>query len=335
MSAASAAILGCLGTELTAREAAFFREAAPWGFILFARNVDNPGQLRRLTGALRDTVGRDAPIFVDQEGGREQRLRPPYWRDWPAPLDQAEAAGPQAARAMELRYRIIASELREAGIDGNCIPTADIAGPDTHPFLLNRCLGRDAGTVIEAARGAARGSLAGGVLPVVKHIPGHGRATADSHLELPRVTASPAELAATDFAVFRALADLPLGMTAHVVYTGIDPDRPATLSPVAVGAIRREMGFGGLLMTDDLSMKALDGRLSDLTRAALAAGCDIALHCNGEEAEMAEVVAAAGALSPEATARAEAALGWRQAPDAADIPALEAELAALAGGGHG
>lgn len=333
MSVISATILGCTGPALLPREAAFFRDASPWGFILFARNVETPAQVATLVAALRDAVGRAAPVFIDQEGGRVQRLRAPHWREWSPPLDVVAAAGKAgAARAMELRYRLIAAELRALGIDGNCAPVADIAGAATHPFLRNRCLGTDAAAVIDAARGAARGLLAGGVMPVVKHIPGHGRAQADSHLVLPVVDAPLASLEADDFAVFRALADLPVAMTAHVVYTALDPDLPATLSPRVIGAIRGSMGFDGLLMSDDVSMKALSGELGALTAAAIAAGCDVALHCNGDPAEMAAVVAAAGTLGGAAARRAAAAIACVGAPDDADLDALEAELAALAGG---
>jgi beta-N-acetylhexosaminidase len=238
-------------------------------------------------------VGREAPILIDQEGGRVQRLHPPIARDWPAPLDQVQAAGERSADAMHLRYRIIAQELRALGIDVNCAPCADIAFPATHPFLRNRCLGDSAARVIPQARAAAEGLMAGGVLPVVKHIPGHGRAQVDSHHDLPVVDSPPGKLEATDFEVFRALADLPMAMTAHVVYTAID-DRPATLSPPVITLIRDQIGFHGLLMTDDMSMKALAGEIGALTAAAIAAGCDVALHCNGDMAEMQAVVAAAG-----------------------------------------
>ncbi len=327
----SATILGGSGPVLAPAEAAFLREAAPWGMILFSRNIEDVDQIRRLTGDLRAVLGRDAPIFIDQEGGRVQRLRPPLARDWPAPLDHAHAAGAQVARAMFLRHRIIAAELHALGLDANCAPTCDIAGEATHPFLHNRCFGTDADTVITAARAAADGLLAGGVLPVLKHIPGHGRASADSHHTLPRVEANHATLAAADFAPFRALADLPMAMTAHVVYAAIDPDLPATLSPACVGAIRGEMGFDGLLMTDDMSMQALSGELGALTTAAIAAGCDVALHCNGDAREMAAVVTAAGRLAGAAARRADAALSARHGPDDADIDALADELAALTG----
>jgi len=330
--AAAAAILGCEGPSLTAGEAAFFRAADPLGFILFARNVETPDQLRRLTADLRAAVGRDAPVFVDQEGGRVQRLRAPYWREWRPPLDEVARLSPDArARALWLRYRLIAGELRAVGIDADCAPSADLAGPDTHPFLRNRCLGTDPAGVAAAARAAAEGLLAGGVLPVIKHIPGHGRAVVDSHLHLPRTTAHAATLEATDFAPFRALADLPVAMTGHVVFDAVDPDRPATLSPSVIGMIRERIGFAGLLLTDDLSMEALSGTLAERAAGAIAAGCDVALHCNGRLAEMEAVVAAAGRLSPAAAARAEAALALRRAPDAIDSDRLAAEFEALAG----
>ena len=267
MSAAAACIFGCEGKVLSPAERDFFAETAPWGFILFARNVETPDQLRRLTAQLRDAVGRDAPIFVDQEGGRVQRLRAPHWREWQPPLDTVEAAGPHAPRAMYLRARLIAAELRAVGIDGNCAPTVDIAGPLTHPFLRNRCYGSDLATVIAVARAVADGFLDGGVLPVMKHMPGHGRATMDTHLDLPRVTETPEALLRSDFAAFRALSDLPLGMTAHIVFSAYD-DQPATCSAPMIRVIREDIGFGGLLMTDDLSMQALSGTLADRAAAA-------------------------------------------------------------------
>ncbi len=336
MSAPGAVILGCEGLTLSADERAFFRAANPWGFILFARNLKKRSQIRKLTQALREAVGREAPIFIDQEGGRVQRLGPPRWRGWMAPLDQMQAAGDNAARAMWLRYRLIADELRAIGIDGNCAPMADIAEEATHPFLKNRCYGTDPAIVAEAAGAVADGLLAGGVLPVLKHIPGHGRAVADSHLDLPHLDAARADLAGHDFAPFRHLADLPLAMTAHIVYRAIDLKHPATLSRAVIRAIRDDIGFAGLLMTDDISMKALTGSLADLSRASLAAGCDVILHCNGDLAEMEEVVAASGRLSAAGQQRADAALARRKRPESVDIPALEAELEALlAGHGNG
>lgn len=317
---------GIAGTGLTPDEAAFFREADPWGFILFARNVDSPDQLRRLTGDLRHAVGRDAVITVDQEGGRVQRLRGPHWTDWPAPLDQAQAG----ARAMWLRYHLIGQELRAVGIDSNCAPTLDVAQPQTHPFLLNRCLGSDPARIAELGRAAAEGMLAAGVLPVVKHMPGHGRAQADSHHGLPQVDAALDDLDALDFAPFRALADLPMGMTAHILFSALDP-APATQSARVVGLIRDRIGFDGLLMTDDITMNALPGSHADRARASVAAGCDLVLHCNGTIDQMVPVVAAAGTMTAEATRRAEAALALRHAPDPADLAGLHAEWRALTG----
>lgn len=328
MSATAACIFGCEGPALGDAERAFFAETAPWGFILFARNVETPDQLRRLTGDLRDAVGRDAPIFVDQEGGRVQRLRAPYWREWLPPLDTVEAAGPQAPLAMYLRARLIAAELRAVGIDGNCAPTVDIAGPLTHPFLRNRCYGSDLDTVVAVARAVAKGLLDGGVLPVMKHMPGHGRATIDTHLDLPRVTDAAEDLLRSDFAAFRALADLPLGMTAHIVFSAYD-DQPATCSAPMIRVIRDQIGFGGLLMTDDLSMQALSGTIGERAAASRRAGCDVMLHCNGNLGDMQAVAAASGVLAGAALTRAEAALAARRTPDTADPKALDAELAQL------
>ena len=328
MSATAACIFGCEGPALGDAERAFFAETAPWGFILFARNVETPDQLRRLTGDLRDAVGRDAPIFVDQEGGRVQRLRAPYWREWLPPLDTVEAAGPQAPLAMYLRARLIAAELHAVGIDGNCAPTVDIAGPLTHPFLRNRCYGSDLDTVVAVARAVAKGLLDGGVLPVMKHMPGHGRAMIDTHLDLPRVTDAAEDLLRSDFAAFRALADLPLGMTAHIVFSAYD-DQPATCSAPMIRVIRDQIGFGGLLMTDDLSMQALSGTIGERAAASRRAGCDVMLHCNGNLGEMQAVAAASGALAGASLARAEAALAARRTPDTADPKALDAELAQL------
>ncbi|MBZ4023414.1 beta-hexosaminidase [Rhodobacter sp. TJ_12] len=328
MSAPGATILGLEGLALGHDEAAFLRAADPWGLILFARNVESPAQLARLTAQAREALGRDAPIFVDQEGGRVQRLRAPQWRDWLPPLEEARTTGP---RGLWLRARLQAAELRAVGIDGNCAPTCDIAGPRTHPFLHNRCLGETVAEVVQNARATAEGLLAGGVLPVVKHMPGHGRAEADSHKNLPMVAASAADLRANDFAVFTALNDLPLGMTAHIRFPAFDTS-PATQSAKVIDLIRQEIGFAGLLMTDDITMQALSGRYADRAQAALAAGCDLVLHCNGTRAEMAETVAAAGALSPAAALRAEAALRWRHSPEEVDLDALSAEFENLSHG---
>lgn len=326
--APGATILGCLDPVLSATEAAFFRDADPWGFILFARNVDTPDQLRRLTADLRASVGRDAPILVDQEGGRVQRLRAPHWRDWLPPLEQMVLGG---VPAMRLRYRLIAAELRAVGIDVNCAPTLDLATEATHPFLRNRCYGTTPESVAQVGRAVADGLLAGGVLPVMKHLPGHGRATGDTHHDLPTVATDLETLDASDFAAFRALNDLPMAMTAHIVFSALDPAAPATLSPTMIRLIRERIGFDGLLMTDDLSMQALSGSLADRAAASIAAGCDVVLHCNGKPWEMEQVVAASGLLSPAGVARAEAALAARHAPDAVDLAALAAEFEAVMG----
>lgn len=320
-----AAIFGCLGPELSRDEHAFFRDAEPFGFILFARNVETPQQLRRLTHDLRDAVGRDAPILVDQEGGRVQRLRAPYWREWLPPLDMVGQAR-DPARAMWLRSRIISHELRGVGIDANCAPCADIALDATHSFLKNRCYGYDPDTVSRISGAVAEGHLAGGVLPVIKHLPGHGRAVADSHKELPTVRESRETLHKVDFRPFRDLNHLPMAMTAHIVFPAYDDQRPATQSPEMIRVIRDEIGFSGLLMTDDLNMQALSGTLAERTAAAMAAGCDIALHCKGEMEEMLAVAGACGDQSLATQERAARAIAARQTPDPVDIDALEAEL---------
>ncbi len=323
-----AVIFGCEGTALGVAERAFFREADPWGFILFARNVESPEQLRRLTAALRDAVGRDAPVLIDQEGGRVQRMRAPQWREFLPALDQmARARDP--LRAMWLRNRLIAADLHDAGIDVNCAPVADLVEEGTHAVVLNRMYGSNVDTVVAAARAAAAGLLAGGVLPVVKHLPGYGRAVVDSHLALPRNAAPRDVLHTRDFAPFAALSDIRMGMTAHIVVEAIDPDSPATTSPAVMRAIRDDIGFGGLIMTDDLNMQALSGTLAERAQAALAAGCDIILQCNGKAADMAEVAGAVPMLSGLALDRAQAALAQRRDPDPADLAALDAELAEL------
>ncbi|MEO0389275.1 MAG: glycoside hydrolase family 3 N-terminal domain-containing protein, partial [Pseudomonadota bacterium] len=258
---ARAVVFGCQGRTLRDTEAAFFRDANPWGFILFQRNLETTDQIRRLTGDLRDAVGRDAPILIDQEGGRVARLTPPGWSGWTNALDFVSRLPTPAVRiaAMRLRYSVIAAELRALGIDVNCAPLGDIARPDTSPPIRERLYGTEPRAVAELARAVADGLADGGVLPVLKHIPGHGRATLDSHFDLPRVTASLKTLREGDFYPFRQLSDLPMGMTAHVVFEALDPDRPATQSPDVIQTIRAEIGFDGLLLTDDLSMQALSG----------------------------------------------------------------------------
>ncbi len=323
-----AAIFGCAGATLGRDEAAFFRDYDPFGFIVFARNIETPDQLSSLTTALRDCVGRDAPILIDQEGGRVQRLRAPHWRDWTPPLDFVTAAGNNAERALYLRYQLIARELATVGIDANCAPVADLITDATHPFLKNRCYGADPESVSLMCRAVAQGLLDGGCLPVIKHMPGHGRSQVDTHHDLPRVDASRQELTDHDFAPFKALNDLPMAMTAHLVFTAYD-DLPATQSPVMIDVIRSQIGFGGLLMTDDLNMQALSGDIATRTAAAMAAGCDIALHCKGDLAEMQQVAKAAGNMHDATRRRAEAALAWRKPSAKVDISTLEAELAGL------
>lgn len=324
MAAAGATILGGIaGPALTPDERAFFREADPWGFILFGRNVADPAQLARLTGDLREAVGRDAVIMTDQEGGRVQRLRSPHWTDWPAP-GPAAAAGPHATF---LRYRLLGAELAAVGIDSNCAPTLDLRGDNTHDFLRDRCFGEGVAEVTAHGRACAEGLLAAGVLPVMKHMPGHGRANADTHYSLPVVDAPLADLEASDFAPFRALADLPIGMTAHIVFSALDPDRPATQSPTVIRMIRDRIGFQGLLTTDDITMEALPGTHAERAAAAIAAGCDLVMHCNGDIAQMEPVVAAAGRMPAEAEARAAHALAMRRPAQPDDLVALRAELA--------
>lgn len=326
-----AAITDAEGLRLTDDERALFREMNPFGFILFGRNIDSADQVRALCDDFREAVGRNCPITIDQEGGRVQRLRAPLARVWTPPLDHAGRAGEQAERAMYLRYRLIAHELFELGIDSNCAPTLDLARAETHAFLRNRCYGEDADTIGKIGRAVAQAHLDGGVLPVVKHMPGHGRATLDTHFELPLVDLPLEELKETDFAPFRALNDLPMGMTAHLVFGQVDP-LPATISPEMMTVIRDVIGFDGLIMTDDISMKALSGSPAELSRQAIEAGCDVVLHCNASLVERVEVLKAAGQMTEVAQARAERALAMRKPPQELDIEATEAELSALMGG---
>lgn len=314
MSTSSAAILGCAGTTLTAEEVAFFRDVKPWGFILFKRNIADPEQVRALTAALRATVGRDdAPILIDQEGGRVARLQPPHWRIYPPGRAYGElvANDPLTAREItRLGSRLIAHDLRAIGINVDCVPVLDVPDPQGHEIIGDRAYGDTPDQVATLGRAAAEGLLAGGVLPIIKHIPGHGRALSDSHLELPVVKAKLLELEIRDFAPFRVLSDMPMAMTAHVVYTAIDRRRPATTSKKAIKKIIREsIGFDGLLMSDDLSMKALSGDFKQRAKDSLSAGCDVVLHCNGDMAEMKAVMSGVGRLGKEARRRAQAVMG--------------------------
>jgi beta-N-acetylhexosaminidase len=311
--AISAAILGCAGTALLAEEAAFFRDVKPWGFILFRRNIESPDQVRALTAALRATVGRaDAPILIDQEGGRVARLQPPHWKTYPPgrAYGALVANDPLVAREItRLGARLIAHDLASLGINVDCVPVLDVPDPKGHEIIGDRAYGDTPEQVATLGRAAAEGLLAGGVLPIIKHIPGHGRAMSDSHLELPVVKAKLAELEARDFAPFRVLSDMPMAMTAHVVYTAIDRGRPATTSRKAIKKIIREsIGFDGLLMSDDLSMKALSGDFRQRAKDSLSAGCDVVLHCNGDMAEMKAVMSGVGKLSREARRRVQAVM---------------------------
>jgi beta-N-acetylhexosaminidase len=309
----AACILGCAGPLLSKREKAFFADARPWGFILFGRNIESPEQVRRLTDALRETVDRpDAPILVDQEGGRVQRLGPPHWRRYPPSraYGQLAATDPLLGReTARLGARLLAHDLAAVGINVDCLPVLDVPHPEAHAVISDRAYDDNPDPVSVLGRAAAEGLIAGGVLPVIKHIPGHGRARVDSHLELPVVDAGWDELDGRDFVPFRALSDMPMAMTAHVIFSAIDRKRPATTSrKVMRRVVRGALGFEGLVMSDDLSMRALHGGLRERAAAARDAGCDVVLHCNGDMAEMQSVVAGAGALKGESARRARAAL---------------------------
>jgi beta-N-acetylhexosaminidase len=303
-------IFGCAGPTLTSAERALFARADPLGFILFKRNCEAPDQIRTLVSSLRDAVARPAaPVLIDQEGGRVQRLVPPQWRAAPAPGRIgviAERDRTHGREAAALNARLIAAELVDLGIDVDCVPCVDVRMPDGHVFLGDRAFGSDPELVAEMGRAVAEACLAGGVLPIVKHIPGHGRAKSDSHYELPIVTASSAELERTDFLPFRMLGDMPWAMTAHVVYTAFDDALPATLSRTVIDrVIRGHIGFDGVLVSDDLNMKALDGAVAELAVASIDAGCDVVLHCNGDLAEMTDIAAALAPLSERSRDRIE------------------------------
>ncbi len=315
----NAFICGCEGTSFSASELAFFREAQPWGLILFKRNVCSPNQIKALTSEFRSVVGRaDAPVFIDQEGGRVQRMGPPTWRKYPPAAAFARHYRNDfeaAKRAAWLVTRLMAEDLLDVGIDADCLPVLDLPQRGSHQIIGDRAYSADPAEAATLARAATDGLMAGGVLPVIKHIPGHGRAKSDSHEELPVVDVAREDLQAWDFRPFSDLSAMPMAMTAHVVYSAVDAERPATLSERVISQIiRNEIGFDGLLMTDDLSMKALDGSMTSRVADALSAGCDMMLHCNGNLAEMHDVAAAAGRLEGKALARADAALASRKNP---------------------
>ena len=316
---ARAFITGLSGLVLTQNEQAFLRDADPWGLILFKRNVESPAQVRQLVAEFRASVGRDdAPVLIDQEGGRVQRLGPPHWPVYPpgAAYGALYAADPAAGlAAARLGARLIADDLLELGITVDCLPLADVPIPEADGVIGARAYGTTVTTVTAVGAAIAAGLADGGVLPVLKHLPGHGRANADSHERLPVVAADRAILDNTDFAAFRPLAGLPLGMTAHVVYTAVDPVQPATTSATVIrDVIRGFIGFDGALMTDDLSMNALSGSIGARARASLAAGCDLILHCNGRLDEMQAVAGEVSELAGEAARRAAAALASRPRP---------------------
>ncbi len=303
-----AVIFGCAGPDLTADERAFFRDADPLGFILFARNVDSPERTHRLADELRSSVGRaDAPVLIDQEGGRVARLRPPRWRKAPPARIFGELYARDPERGLEatrLNSRLLAADVASIGVDVDCLPVLDIAFPETHAVIGDRAYADRPEPVAALGRAAAEGLLAEGVMPVIKHIPGHGRATVDSHESLPRVTASRTELERTDFVPFQLLADLPWAMTGHLLFDAIDPAAAITVSARGVKeVIRDHIGFDGLLLSDDLSMQALGGSPAERAERSLAAGCDIALHCNGRMDEMTAIAARTGAMTEKAAAR--------------------------------
>ena len=324
-----AAIFGCDGARLSPDERAFFADANPFGFILFGRNLESPDQIRALTSELREAVGWTAPVFIDQEGGRVQRLRAPLATDWLPPLDHVDLLGPNAEDGMRLRYRIIAHELMALGIDANCAPMLDIARPETHSFLRNRCYGSNLDQVVKIGRAVVEGHEQGGVFPVIKHIPGHGLAQMDSHLDLPRIDVSAETLDNIDFAAFRPFADVAMGMTAHLVYSAFGETGPATTSASMIRRIRDDLGFTGLLMTDDIGMQALSGTVPERGAASMEAGCDVILHCNGDLAERIALMDGIGTMPKASQARAEAALARRTRPQDVDIAALKAKLAEL------
>jgi len=318
----SAALYGLAGETLTPDEKAFFRDSDPWGFILFARNVDTPKQVRRLTGALRDAVGREAPIFIDQEGGRVQRLRPPHWRAAPPARVFGELYDREpelALEAVKLNHQLLGHELIDLGIDVDFAPCADLSVPGAHDVIGDRAFHTEPEPIAQMSTAALEGLLDQGVLGVIKHLPGHGRAAADSHLELPVVKTDAETLYTRDFEAFKGIKGALMAMTAHVVYAAIDSEHTATHSrDVIDGVIRGAIGFDGLLMTDDLSMQALEGSLRHRGERALAAGCEILMHCNGQMDEMVQVAHAAPDLSGRARERAGLALDARHSPNVFD-----------------
>ena len=327
-----AVILGLSGPKLTAAERVFFRDANPWGFILFARNIETPQQVRRLTADLRETVGRDCLIFVDQEGGRVQRLRAPHWRAYPSASTFGELYAQNrriGKRASYLSYRLIADDLRKVGITADCAPVLDLPQKNADPIISDRAFGTQPVPIIDMAHAAMAGLLCGGVAPVIKHIPGHGRATVDSHKALPRIKASRKTLENIDFIPFRALADAPMAMTAHAVYECNSRTAVTVSKKSMTELVRAAIGFNGLVMSDDLDMKALTGDLTRKTERALKAGCDIALQCSGKLPDMVKVAKGASSLTGRAKRRAIVAEYCAEHITEFDRDMAEAELTAL------
>jgi len=326
-------ISGLAGRVLSVAECVFLRECEPWGVILFARNIESPEQLKRLTASVREVLRRDAPVLVDQEGGRVQRLGPPHWPAYPPGATYGylyDGDPAKGRRAAYLGAYLIAADLVAVGIDVDCLPIADVPVVGANSIIGDRAYGETPQKVADIARSVANGLLECGVLPVLKHIPGHGRATKDSHNDLPVVDADRSTLDHTDFAAFRPLAGLPMGMTAHVVFRAIDPIAPATTSATVVRDVIRDwLGFSGLLMSDDISMGALSGSLAGRSQAAIAAGCDLVLHCNGTLDEMEEVAGAVPVLEERAATRAESALALRRGAGKHDLAKLRVEWATL------
>lgn len=334
MSESAAVIFGCSGPVITADEQAFYRDVRPWGFILFGRNIVSLDQVAELTASLRDSIGRpDAPVLIDQEGGRVQRFKPPLVPQYPsgADLGALYLANKEAGlRAAWILSRLHAFDLLKLGITVNCLPVLDVPAPGGHEVIGSRAYGMTPEVVADMGQAACAGLKAGGMLPVIKHIPGHGRADADTHFELPTVAASRAELQDRDFAPFRALAGEAMAMSAHVVFSDIDPDNPATTSKTVIAdVIRGEIGFDGLLMSDDVSMNALSGDFAARAGAIFGAGCDVSLHCNGVRAEMEAVASVTPLLSGDALRRTKAVLAAFQSPDSSDEAALRDEFAGL------
>lgn len=305
----SAAIFGCAGKELTEEEKVFFKKLNPVGFIIFSRNIDNPDQVRKLCASLRACTDRDdTPILIDQEGGRVARLQPPHWPVFPPAKkfgdEYCENCGCARQDCFD-NFKKIGEELAKIGVNVDCAPILDVPVVGANEKIIgDRPFSKDVDVIIDLGKKACEALLEAGVLPIVKHIPGHGRAKTDSHFELPIVDTKYEELKNTDFKTFKGLADAPWAMTAHVLYTDIDASLPGSLSKKVINdIIRKEIGFDGFLICDDLSMKALNGDFENLTRDVLAAGCDAVLHCNGDMEEMKRIASALPKLSPKAYER--------------------------------